>query len=138
MKQWWQRFKYKLAGWMQGRYGNDELTYALFITALVLIVLSYIPFLFPLSFIALLLLVWSSYRGFSKNIPKRRRELERYQKIIGKPKSFLKLQKNKWRDRKTHCYFKCTNCRAVLRVPKGKGEIIVTCPKCANRIEKKT
>ena len=40
------------------------------------------------------------------------------------------LNKQKHLNRKTHLYFKCNNCKANLRVPKGKGKIEVTCPKC--------
>jgi len=102
-------------------------------------VLAYIPvvgFVFP--FLALLIMFWTIFRSYSKNIPRRRRELEVYLKIKRKPQNARKLRKNKKRDKKTHCYFKCPTCKAVLRVPRGKGEIIVTCPRCNGRIPKKT
>ena len=54
-------------------------------------------------------------------------------KWIDKLKSWAALGKNIWRDRKTHTYFKCANCKAVIRVPKRKGGGIVTCPKCRAR-----
>lgn len=138
MKAWFQKIGYKLASWMYGRYGNDKLTYVLLISALVLSLLAYLPYCFFLYFIGMGLLIWSIIRTFSKNIPKRRRELERYMKIHNKFTGFFKLRKNKWRDRKTHVYFKCPKCRAVLRVPKGKGSITVTCPQCGERISKNT
>ncbi len=140
MKQWFQKIGYKIARWMYGRYGNDELTYALLIIAIVFVLLSAIPvpFFFLFSVAAWLLMFWSIFRTFSRNIVKRRRELDRYLKIKNKPKNAIKLHKNKKRDKDTHVYFKCPKCKSVLRVPLGKGSIIVTCPCCHEKIEKNT
>ena len=35
---------------------------------------------------------------------------------------------------KDHKYFTCPNCRTVCRVPRGKGKIVITCPKCHREI----
>ena len=43
-----------------------------------------------------------------------------------------------WLDRKTHRYFRCPQCRATVRVPKGKGQIRITCPHCKHQFIKKT
>ena len=89
-------------------------------------------------FLAAAVLVWSLMRSFSRKIDRRRRELDRYLRIKKPIVNFFKLRRNKWRDRKTHVYFKCPKCKAMLRVPKGKGSIIVTCTRCRERIEKNT
>ena len=123
---------------MYGRYGNDELTKFLMILALILMVVSWLPNLGLVYFVALALMIWSLFRSFSRNLEKRRRERERYLKLRKPFADFFKLSKNKWRDRKTHVYFKCKRCRAVLRVPKGKGSIVVICTRCKDRIEKET
>ncbi len=139
MKRWWNNFKQKLSAWMYGRYGNDELTPVLLITGTVFLLLGYLPFVGLFFYLlALVTVFWSAFRTFSRNIPKRRRELERWQKFKSKPKNAMRLHKNKKRDKHTHCYFKCPKCKAVLRVPKGKGEIIITCPRCSARMERKT
>ena len=39
---------------------------------------------------------------------------------------------------KEHKYFTCPNCRTVCRVPRGKGKIIITCPKCGGSIHGKS
>ncbi len=140
MKNWFRKIGYKISRMMYGRYGNDELSFVLLICALLFSVLSGIPvrFFWLFSIASVILVILSLCRTFSKNIFKRRRELERYLAIKNKPKNAWKLHKNKKRDKKTHVYFKCPKCKAVLRVPRGKGEIIVTCPRCNERIEKKT
>ena len=123
---------------MYGRYGNDALTNFLLVVGLILMIISWIPHLWWIYFLAAAVLVWSLTRSFSRKIDRRRRELNRYLRIQKPIVNFFKLTRNKWRDRKTHVYFKCKKCKAVLRVPKGKGAIIVTCTRCGDRIEKET
>lgn len=127
-----------MASFMYGRYGNDALTKFLLIAALILMVISWIPRLGWVYLLALAVMIWSIYRSLSRKFDKRRRELDRYLKIKNPIVNFFKLQRNKWRDRKTHVYFKCKKCKAVLRVPKGKGSIVVICTRCKDRIEKET
>ena len=138
MRNFLERLRYKTATFMYGRYGNDELTKFLMILALILMVVSWLPTLGLVYFVALALMIWSLFRSFSRNLEKCRRERERYLKLRKPIADFFKLSKNKWRDRKTHVYFKCKKCRAVLRVPKGKGSIVVICTRCKDRIEKET
>lgn len=138
MRNFLQRFAYKMSAFMYGRYGTDELSKFLMISALVLMVVSWLPKLGLVYFVAFGLMVWSLLRSFSRNLDKRRRELERYRRIKKPIANFFKLSRNKWRDRKTHVYFKCKKCKAVLRVPKGKGSIVVICTRCKDRIEKET
>ena len=123
---------------MYGRYGNDALTTFLLILGLILMVISWIPRLGWVYFLAAAVLIWSLTRSFSRKFDKRRRELDRYLKIKKPIVNFFKLSRNKWRDRKTHVYFKCKKCKAVLRVPRGKGSIVVICTRCKDRIEKET
>lgn len=138
MQNFFQKMRYKMATFMYGRYGNDELTKFLMIAAIILMVISWLPKLGWVYFLAAALLVWSLTRSFSRNLNRRRQEREKYLKLRKPIVNFFKLQRNKWRDRKTHIYFKCHKCKAVLRVPRGKGSIIVTCTRCQERIEKKT
>ena len=138
MRSWLEKLRYKTATFMYGRYGNDELTNFLMIVALILMVISWIPHLSWVYFLAAALLVWSLTRSFSRKLDMRRRERERYLKLRKPIVDFFKLSKNKWRDLKTHVYFKCKKCKAVLRVPKGKGSIVVICTRCKDRIEKET
>ena len=138
MKQWLFRMGQRLSRMMYGRYGNDELNRFLNLTSLVLMILSLIPRFWILWFPALALLIWSYCRTFSRKIYKRRRENEVFLKIRKPLVDWFRLQRNKHRDRKTHRYFRCSHCKAVLRVPRGKGTIDVTCPKCRGITVKKT
>ena len=136
MKNWFQNLGAKMQSWMYGRYGYDELSKFLSIFALVLMVLSI--FLPPLYIIAFVLLLWSIIRTYSRKIEKRRQEREVYLRFTGKIKQFFGVRKNMFRDRKTHRYFKCPECKAYLRVPKGRGKIEISCPKCRGKITRTT
>ena len=84
---------------MYGRYGNDALTKFLLILALILMIVSLIPRLWWMYFLAAAVLIWSLTRSFSRRFDKRRRELDRYLKIKTPIVNFFKLSRNKWRDR---------------------------------------
>lgn len=113
---------------MIGRYGYDELSKTLNIVGLILWAISIlIPFIYP---IALALVVWSICRTYSKNITKRQIELEKYFNMKHQNKKRSDRRKRMWNERKTHKYYKCKQCKTYLRVPKGKGKIEISCPKC--------
>lgn len=128
----------KMQGWMSGRYGYDELSRALSVAALILLVLACIPWLRFMYVPALLLWIWSLVRCYSRKVEKRRAERETYLRFAGRIKSWFSVKKKAWKERKTHRYFRCKQCGAVLRVPKGKGRIKINCPKCHGEIIKKT
>lgn len=122
---------------MYGRYGIDELGTFLLVTGLVMAVLSLIGPLFWLGFPAFAIIIWSYVRCFSKNFGKRQSELTKYWSIRNRVRDKLAFWKSKRSDR-THRYYRCKMCRTVLRVPRGKGKIEITCPKCRSKIVKRT
>lgn len=140
MKKWLENIGYKMQQFMQGRYGNDELSRFLSITALVLLILSLVPYMKILYFLSIILLIWSCFRSFSKNIYKRQTERQKYLQIKNRIKRKPLYYRNVWRDRKTHKYYKCPNCKAIARISKpGKGRTInINCPKCGQGFSKKT
>ncbi len=136
---WYQNLAYKLVKFMQGRYGPDELSRFLSISAIIVMILSYIKPLRLVSILSLVLIGLSIFRTLSKNIYKRRTERDKYLKIKFKVKDFFTLNKNKFRDIKSYRYYKCPNCKANLRIPKQnkKKKIMITCPKCKNQFTRK-
>ena len=128
----------KYRKFMYGRYGNDELNIALIILALIISLLSNIDILWFLYFISVILIILSLWRSLSRNTNARYNERLKFLKIISGPKSKILNYKNRLRDRKTHKFFTCKKCKATLRLPKGKGKINITCPKCGNKMIKKT
>lgn len=141
-----QKLMVKFQQFMVGRYGNDQFSLFLSIAGLVLYCVgnflrwfrgTYVVGLI-VCFIGILMLYYSIFRTLSKNYDARRKELNWYLRWSEKPKVYIKLLGNQIRDRKTHRYFRCKNCRTVMRVPKGRGKIEITCPKCRMKVIKKT
>ena len=140
MKKRFSTLGYKISGFMQGRYGLDELSRFLTIAALIMMIISNFSNLGFLYFLSIAMLIWSWWRTLSRNIYKRQKERNRYLSIKNKPAQKLRLYKKIWRDRKTHKYYTCPSCKAMIRITKpGRGKkIMVTCPKCRQSFEKRT
>ena len=83
------------------------------------------------------LMVFILFRMFSKNLPKRRAENQKFWNWWCGVKSRNAGAKARHAD-KDHKYFTCKTCGTVCRVPVGKGKIIITCPKCGAQIHAKT
>ena len=129
------RFRERLERFMSGRYGNDQLNNLLLIAVLVIIFVNifFNSYIVTLAYLALW--GWSVFRSMSRNIYKRRKENEIFLKVWGPISGKFKLMKNKHRDRKTHVYKKCPQCKSILRLPKRKGKHTVKCPICDERFD---
>ena len=115
---------------MQGRYGTDKLNMVILGAGLVIsLVNMFLPFRslsVILTLVSYVFLGIAMFRCLSRNTYKRYRENRRY---------LLWLQRFKDKE---HRYFDCPRCRQQVRVPKGKGKINISCPKCGNKFIKKT
>ena len=129
------RFKDKMARFMYGRYGMDQLSRNLSLICLVLLIVTMFVRNNVIYMIALVGIVYTYFRVFSRNISRRSEENEKYlkfhYKVVGK------LNKIKFRitDSKTHRIFRCPSCSQKIRVPRGKG---IKCPKCRIEFIKRT
>lgn len=123
---------------MLGRYGSDQLSIALIVLALILSISSRIFKLQLLSILYLLTIGVTLYRIFSKDIPKRYQEnlvfLKKWNPIKKKVRTRFKRIKNF----RSYKHFKCPGCQQTLSVPRGKGKIAATCPKCRTVVIKKS
>ena len=123
---------------MSGRYGPDHLSFALIILTVILnLVATFIRFL-PIYIVSYIILVYALFRILSRNIKKRRAENDKYLRYYWPVKTKIKNRFNRVKTSKVFKYFKCPSCKSLLRVPRGKGKIEVTCPKCGERFNKKT
>ena len=95
-------FKDKMARFMYGRYGMDQLSRNLSLICLVLLIITMFARNNVIYTIALIGIIYTYFRVFSRNISKRSEENERYlrfhYKVVGK------INKIKFRiaDNKTH------------------------------------
>ncbi len=128
----------KLRRFMYGRYGGDKLNVALIIIAMLLSLVAGALGSVIVQIVAYLVVIWALFRMFSKNTQARYKENTAFLKLWNPVEKWGRLQYNKLRDIKTHRYFHCPNCKNTLRVPKGKGEITITCPVCKHKFDRKT
>lgn len=125
----------KFIRFMYGRYGVDSLYYALFAVWGVITVINIFAQSAVLSVLGTASAVWMIWRSLSRNIQKRRAENEKYMILRRPVKSWLILQRDRIRDRKTARYRKCTHCSAIVKLPVKKGKHTVVCPKCGGRFD---
>ena len=126
---------------MYGRRGTDEFSRFLLVVTLVLIVLSWIfGGVLQSIFWALGLacLVYCYVRILSRDIYKRQKENAWYLQKKAGFLNWVRSLKDRWTQRKDYHFFRCPSCHTLLRVPKGKGKIVLTCRKCGNRFERKS
>lgn len=127
-----------LKRFMNGRYGGDQLSMVLLVISLLLTFIGRLTNIPLISFIGYIPLGISIFRMFSKDISKRRMENYKFSIFISPAYSWYKKSQKRIKDSKTHRYFKCPDCNEQMRVPKGKGKIMITCPKCKTKFEKRT
>ncbi len=131
----------RIQQFMYGRYGYDQLGRSLIVAALVCMVLGlFVPrAVYPL-FLALqyAALIFCIFRVLSRNVYKRRQENAWYMQKEQTFRQWLRSLKDRWQQRKDYKFFRCPSCHALLRVPRGKGKLVLTCRKCGNRFERKT
>ena len=114
---------------MYGRYGSDQLNLFLLIACLICWLLC--------RFIKAPIVVQTLYRTFSRNYDRRRAENNRFLSITDPITRNFRRMNAQARDR-DHKYFRCPTCGQLLRVPKGKGRIHISCRNCGASFEKKT
>ena len=119
-----------LRSFMQGRYGTDKLNMTLLGVGCCFVVVSMFfgtsILRLVLTLLSYVLMILAIFRSFSRNTYQRYQENRRFLMLL-----------NRFKD-KTHRYYRCPKCKQPVRVPRGKGKIAITCPKCREKFIKKT
>ena len=131
---WLRQFSARLSAgrqnFMAGRYGTDKLNMLILSVGLAVSLLSvfvqYAPVNLLLVVLSYGLMIWAIFRTLSRNTYRRYQENRRFLQIVGRVK-----------DRNNR-YFDCPKCRQMVRVPRGKGHISITCPRCHEKFIRKT
>ena len=84
------------------------------------------------------LLIFCYYRTFSRNISKRTEENYKFYTLKDRVGNKFKGWKEQWANRKVYHYYRCPQCRQKLRVPRGRGRIQISCPRCGTQFIKKS
>ena len=128
----------KIYRFMQGRYGTDDFYKFLFWVALIGIVINWFFKSQLLRFAVTLILEYAMYRVLSKNHSARYAENQRYLQATAKIRYWFDQQKKLMEERKYHHIYTCPKCRQKIRIPKGKGKIMIRCPKCHYEFQKRS
>ena len=131
---WFRQFAARLSAgfrnFMVGRYGTDRLNMAILCVGLVAsflsVLIKFAPVNLALFALSYGMMFWAIFRTLSRNTYKRYQENRKFLQLTGRMK-----------DRE-HKYFDCPKCRQMVRVPRGKGKISITCPRCREKFVKKT
>ena len=115
---------------MAGRYGTDPLNMAILMAGVVVSVIGAF-FRMPLvnmllTAVAYGLMIWAIMRMLSRDTYKRYQENRKFLQFFDRLKD------------KEHRHFECPKCRQMVRVPRGKGKIAITCPRCREKFIRKT
>ena len=131
----------KIARFMAGRNGNDQLNRFLLLVDIVLLLIAALfkdgigRYVYPFVFV---LLAYAYFRMLSRNVYKRREENGKYIRARYKVSAALRVRHERWVQRKDYKFFTCPACRTTLRVPRHKGKINIVCKKCGNSFTGKT
>ncbi|MDF2906602.1 MAG: hypothetical protein K0R34_1923 [Herbinix sp.] len=128
----------RFRNFMIGRYGFDQFTRALVILSLLLSVITTFFRINGLVILAYIPLFYALYRAFSRDIQKRSKENMAFMKYTTNIKNRLNHLKLWLVGTKTHKYFTCSKCKQTIRIPRGKGKIAITCPKCKAEFVRRT
>ena len=131
------KIRSSFASFMAGRYGADQLGMTMLWTALILSIVGSFSRVGLLTLMADALLLLMFWRMLSKDRLKRQHENQTYlQKTYGARKAVTEWI-NRVKNGKKYRYFTCPQCKKRLRVPRGVGNITITCKGCGNKFDKK-
>jgi len=130
--------KQKIQNFMMGRYGADQLWQLFLGCSVIFLLISLFTRLDIFYVMALGLIGYEYYRMMSKQVERRFAENQKY--LTWRYQLVVKWNRKKehFKQRKIYHFYKCPSCKQKVRVPKGKGKICITCPKCKNEFIKKS
>ena len=128
----------KLRRFMIGRYGTDGLNQFLSIASLVLLLIAIVSRISLFTWLSAAPLLFCCYRTFSRNISKRTEENYKFYTLKDRVGNKFRGLKEQWANRKVYHYYRCPQCRQKLRVPRGRGRIQISCPRCGTQFIKKS
>lgn len=128
----------KLRRFMIGRYGTDGLNQFLSIASLVLLLIAIVSRISLFTWLSAAPLLFCCYRTFSRNISKRTEENYKFYTLKDRVDNKFRGLKEQWANRRVYHYYRCPQCRQKLRVPRGRGRIQISCPRCGTQFIKKS
>lgn len=129
IRQFFMKLSMAFRQFMVGRYGTDKLNSVILTAGLIVCLVGVFvggSFSGLFTLVSYSLMFWALFRTFSRNTYKRYQENRKF---------LIFLERIKDRE---HRYFSCPKCKQTVRVPRGKGKLAITCPRCKERFIKKS
>ncbi|MCL1906286.1 MAG: hypothetical protein FWG06_04710 [Clostridiales bacterium] len=136
---------------LKGRYGFDKLGRFLLLSGLLMHLLAIAirqgHIVLFLQFAGFALMLLALLRLLSRNISAREREAQRFAVLCQRWAKGLSVIKREaprlfngefWVERRLYKFYRCPRCAARLRLPRGKGQMRITCPRCGYKMQGKT
>lgn len=130
--------KKRFTEFMRGRYGADQLSRFMLGLCLACLLISMFTRVQGLYLLALVILVVCYFRMFSRDYAKRSAENRKYLEMTAKIRNYFTKTGRRISQSKDFHIYKCPSCGQKIRIPRGKGKICITCPKCRHEFEKKS
>lgn len=127
-----------LVRFMMGRNGPDALARTALWAGVILTFVEMLTGWGIFSLLGLACLLYSLFRCFSRNIMARSRENATFLAKTAGMRTAWRRFNARWDERKVKKFVKCPQCKQSLSVPKGKGKLRVTCPKCGTKFDVKS
>ncbi|MBQ8312441.1 MAG: hypothetical protein IJX84_04465 [Clostridia bacterium] len=131
------KIKMAMERFMQGRNGVDNLGFAALWGGLIVSLLDSFLGTGLLSMLGTALYIYAIWRMMSRNVYKRAEENRKYVTSVEgfrtKVKQFFLRVKNS----REYKYFKCPQCKVLIRLKRGSGEKQIHCPKCGCEFNQK-
>jgi hypothetical protein len=137
MKEFFRKMNAWCVNFMYGRNGLDDYNKFLLIIGLIVDMLSMIfAGMFFLIF-SDIIFIYVLFRAFSKNLVKRSMENQSYLYVKNWLRHKWKAAHSNAKD-KEHRYYVCPQCHQIVRVPRGRGKLDITCPTCGKEFSRKS
>ena len=137
--------RYRLEKFFYGRNGLDSLGkfqlcvgVAAYILSLLLSKLSDSGLGSALWAVSVVCMIHYLWRAMSRKLDKRAAENQKYLSAKRRVTDWFRTRKTRFEQRREYKFFKCPGCKAMLRVPRGKGSVQITCRKCGMRFSGRT
>ena len=128
----WQR---RLMEWLRGRQGPDDLAVFSVNLAIVIVLVNVFARTGWLGWVGLALVAYAMFRIQSRNLGARARVNEAFLRALGPARPWVQNPRAAWAELRAYKHVRCSSCRQRVRVPRGKGRLRVTCPRCKTKFE---
>lgn len=125
-------YLYKIAYYLRDSYGFDNFSKYLLIIGLLLSISRYTVIA------GYAIIIYGTWRVFSKNKYKRQRELLVFENCLFTIKQRFYRYKSSILGFGKYKIFKCPKCSQKLRIPRKKGKVTITCKKCGTEFKGKS